>query len=251
MSKKDKANEKEKKTEGKNEIAFRSNGKRYTLGEEIFNAITHGLGSLLSCAGCVLLIIGGVIWGDVWSVVGGAIFGASLIILYTMSTLYHSITNAKAKEVFRKFDHDTIFFLIAGTYTPITLCAIKRVNIGLGWTLFGIVWAAAIVGIVLNSISVEKFKKFSAVCYIVMGWIVVIAIKPLIDYLGVIPLIFLFGGGVFYTGGMAFYAMKRKKWMHTVWHFCTIFGSVAHFFFVFLFVLPTEPLFDFVGKMPV
>lgn len=216
--------------------------KRYSIGEEIFNAITHGVGSMLSIAGCVLLIVSGALFGDVWSVVCGSIFGSSLIILYTMSTLYHSITNIKAKEIFRIFDHDTIFFLIAGTYTPITLCTICRDvgNPGLGWSLFGIVWLAAVVGIVLNSISIEKFKFFSQICYIAMGWIVIIAIKPLIDYLGFIPMIFLFGGGVFYTVGVIFYSLKKKKWMHSIWHIFTVFGSVLHFFFVLLYVMPVK-----------
>lgn len=216
--------------------------KQYSVGEEIFNGITHGVGSMLSIAGCVLLIVCGAVFGDVWSVVCGAIFGASLIILYTMSTLYHSITNEKAKEIFRIFDHDTIFFLIAGTYTPITLCTIRRDvgNAPLGWTLFGIVWAAAIVGIVLNSISIEKFKRFSQICYIAMGWIVIIAIKPLLDYLGFLPIVFLFGGGVFYTVGVIFYRLKKKKWMHSVWHIFTVCGSVMHFFFVILYIMPVN-----------
>lgn len=217
---------------------------RYTLGEEIFNAITHGVGGLLSIAACVLLVVFAVITGDVWSVVSGAVFGAALIMLYTMSTLYHSLTNVKGKALFRIFDHATIFFLIAGTYTPITLCTLRRINPGLGWTLFGVVWAAAVVGIVLNSISIERFKKFSAICYVAMGWIVVIAIKPILDDMGWIPMWFLFGGGFFYTVGMIFYALKKKKWFHSIWHIFTVAGSVLHFFFVLLYVLPVKPLVE-------
>lgn len=214
----------------------------YTVGEEIFNSVTHGVGGLLSIAACVLLVVFAVITGDVWSVVSGAIFGAALIVLYTMSTLYHSISHKKAKAVFRIFDHATIFFLIAGTYTPLTLCTLRRMNPLLGWALFGVVWAAAIVGIVLNSISIEKFKKFSAICYVAMGWIVIIAIKPLIDHLGWVPMWFLFGGGYFYTVGLVFYALKKKKWFHSIWHIFTVAGSVLHFFFVLLYVLPVKPL---------
>lgn len=217
--------------------------KRYTLGEEIFNSITHGIGGLLSIAGCVILIIFGVIYGDVWSVVSNAVFGASLIILYTSSTLYHSLTNIKAKAVFRILDHDTIFFLIAGTYTPITLSTIRRDSPGMGWTLFGIVWAAAIVGIVLNSISIEKYKLFSIIAYIAMGWIVIIAIKPMIDKMGFIPMLYLFGGGIAYTVGIIFYKMKNVKYMHAIWHIFTVIGSVLHFFFVLFYVSPVNPNF--------
>lgn len=216
---------------------------RYTLGEEIFNSITHGIGGLLSVAGCAILIVFGAIYGDVWSVVSNAVFGASLIILYTSSTLYHSLTNIKAKAVFRILDHDTIFFLIAGTYTPITLSTIRRDSPGMGWTLFGIVWAAAIVGIVLNSISIEKFKLFSIIAYVAMGWIVIIAIKPMIDTMGLIPMIYLFGGGIAYTVGIIFYKMKSVKYMHAIWHIFTVIGSVLHFFFVLLYVSPLKPSF--------
>lgn len=214
--------------------------KRYTLGEEIFNAITHGVGSLLSIAGCVILIIFGAISGDVWSVVGNAIFGGSLIILYSMSTLYHSITHEKAKAFFRIMDHNSIFFLIAGTYTPILLSTIRRVNSWLGWTLFGVVWGAAILGIVLNSISIERFKIFSNICYMAMGWIVIVAMRPLLQNLDLKSMWFLFGGGFFYTVGVIFYAMKKVKWMHSIWHLFTIAGSVLHFFFVLIYVTPVN-----------
>ena len=144
--------------------------KRYTLGEEIFSAVTHGVGSLLSIAGTAVIIVLAAIFNDAWAVVGCAIFGASLIILYSMSTLYHSITNPKAKAFFRIMDHNTIFFLIAGTYTPITISIMRG---AIGWVLFGIVWGAAIIGIVLNSIDLEKFRKPSVVCYIAMGWVII------------------------------------------------------------------------------
>ena len=141
--------------------------KRYTLGEEIFSSVTHGVGGLLSVAGTAVLIVFAAIYSDAWSVVGCAIFGASLIILYCMSTLYHAITHPKAKSFFRIMDHNTIFFLIAGTYTPITISILRG---AIGWVLFGIVWGAAVIGIVLNSIDLEKFRKPSVVCYIAMGW---------------------------------------------------------------------------------
>lgn len=204
--------------------------KRYTLGEEIFNAVSHGTGSLLSIGGTVVLIVFTAIYADAWAVVSSAIYGASLIILYTMSTLYHAITNEKAKKFFRIMDHNTIFFLIAGTYTPITLSILRS---SLGWTLFGIVWGAAIIGIVLNSIDLEKFRKPSVVCYVMMGWVVIFAIKPLLSAMPKISLIFLFLGGAFYTVGIIFYSIKKVKYFHSVWHLFTVAGSVFHYFSIF------------------
>lgn len=200
---------------------------RYTLGEEIFNSVSHGVGSVLAIGGTVVLIVVSAIFSDVWAVVSSAIYGASLIILYTMSTLYHAIANEKAKKFFRIMDHNTIFFLIAGTYTPITLAILRGT---LGWILFGIVWGAAIIGIVLNSIDLEKFSKPSVVCYIAMGWVVIFAIKPLIAQTSEFFLLFLILGGVFYTLGVIFYAIKKIKYFHSVWHLFTVVGSAFHFF---------------------
>lgn len=200
---------------------------RYTLGEEIFNSVSHGVGSVLAIGGTVVLIVVSAIFSDVWAVVSSAIYGASLIILYTMSTLYHAIANEKAKKFFRIMDHNTIFFLIAGTYTPITLAILRGT---LGWILFGVVWGAAIIGIVLNSIDLEKFSKPSVVCYIAMGWVVIFAIKPLIAQTSEFFLSFLILGGVFYTLGVIFYAIKKIKYFHSVWHLFTVVGSAFHFF---------------------
>ena len=208
--------------------------KRYTLGEEIFNSVSHGAGSLLSIAGTIILIIFSAIYANTWAVVSSCIYGASLIILYTMSTLYHAITNEKAKKFFRIMDHNTIFFLIAGTYTPLTLFCL---NGWLGWTLFGIVWGAAIIGIVLNSIDLERFRRPSVVCYILMGWVIILAIKPLMESIPQISLIFLLTGGVFYTVGVIFYAIKKIKYFHSIWHLFTIVGSIFHYFSILLAVM--------------
>lgn len=204
--------------------------KRYTLGEEIFNSVTHGVGSLLSIAGTVVLIVFSAINSDAFAVVSSAVYGASLIILYTMSTLYHSITNEKAKKFFRIMDHNTIFFLIAGTYTPYTLAVLRN---PLGWVLFGIVWGAAAIGIVLNSIDLEKFSKISVVCYIAMGWVIIIAVKPLMSSMPFISFALLVAGGIFYTIGVIFYAIKKVKYFHSVWHIFTVIGSALHYFSVF------------------
>lgn len=208
--------------------------KRYTLGEEIFNAVSHGAGGLLSIFGSVILIVLCVLNSDAWSVISSCVFGASLIILYTMSTLYHSITNEKAKKFFRIMDHNTIFFLIAGTYTPFTLVTLRG---KLGWILFGIVWISAIIGIILNSINLEKFRKPSVICYILMGWVIIIAIKPMLEELPKLSLVFLLLGGVFYTIGVIFYSLKKIKWFHSVWHLFTVAGSVLHYFSVFIALL--------------
>ena len=204
--------------------------KRYTLGEEIFNSVTHGVGSLLSIAGTVVLIVFSAINSDAFAVVSSAVYGASLIILYTMSTLYHSITNEKAKKFFRIMDHNTIFFLIAGTYTPYTLAVLRS---PLGWVLFGVVWGAAAIGIVLNSIDLEKFSKISVVCYIAMGWVIIIAVKPLMNSMPFISFALLVAGGVFYTIGVIFYAIKKVKYFNSVWHIFTVIGSALHYFSVF------------------
>lgn len=205
--------------------------RKYTLGEELFNAITHGIGALLSVAGCVVLLVRCHQLGDSVAAVSSAIYGATLIILYTMSTLYHAIANEKAKAVFRVFDHVTIYLLIAGTYTPYTLACLGG---ALGWTLFGIVWAAAIVGIVFSSISLRRFQKLSLICYIAMGWVILIAIKPLWQVIGTLPMVFLVIGGVLYTGGVLFYQMKESRYMHSIWHLFVIAGSIFQYFSILL-----------------
>lgn len=215
------------------EIQSQDLTKRYTLGEEIFNSVSHGAGDLLSIAGTAVLIVLAAIYSNAWGVVSSAIFGASLIILYTMSTLYHAITNPKAKKFFRIMDHDTIFFLIAGTYTPITLVPLRG---AFGWVLFGIVWGAAILGIVLNSIDLEKFRKPSVICYIAMGWVVIIAVKPMIEKVYPLSLWFILIGGLFYTVGVIFYVKKNKKYFHSIWHLFTIAGSVFHYFAVLMMI---------------
>ncbi len=201
--------------------------KRYSLGEEIFNSISHGTGGLLAIAGTVVLITLSAVYSDAWAVVSSCIYGASLIILYTMSTLYHAITHPKAKAFFRIMDHNTIFFLIAGTYTPYTLVTLRGT---VGWTLFGVVWGAAIIGIILNSIDLEKFKKISLVCYVLMGWVIIFAIKPMMSSMPSISLVFLLVGGIFYTVGIIFYVIKKIKYFHSIWHLFTVAGSVFHYF---------------------
>ncbi|MCR5184119.1 MAG: hemolysin III family protein [Opitutales bacterium] len=206
----------------------------YTVGEEIFNAVSHGIGVLLGIGGTAVLIVLSAIYSDAWGIVSASIYGASLIILYLMSTFYHAFTCRGAKKFFKIMDHNTIFLLIAGTYTPFTLVSL---NGPLGWTLFGIVWAMAIIGIVLNSIDLEKYKKISLVCYIVMGWAVIFAVKPVYEALSLTALVFLALGGVFYTVGIVFYVLKKVKWFHSIWHLFTVAGSVFQYFAVLLAIV--------------
>ncbi len=207
----------------------------YTLAEEICNVITHGIGALLAVAALVLMVITTARGNGMTGLVSATIFGSTMIILYTASTLYHAFTNPKVKALFRIFDHCTIFLLIAGTYTPMALVAIGGVQ---GWWLFGVIWAAAILGIVLNAINLERFKKISMVLYLTMGWAAVVTFPALKTALGTNGLIFLFGGGISYTVGVIFYALHKKfRFMHSIWHVFVLGGTVLHFFCILFYVI--------------
>lgn len=208
--------------------------RKYTLGEEIFSSVSHGVGACLSIAGTVVLLVFSVIYGNALAVVSSAIYGASLIILYTMSTLYHSFTNEKVKHFFQIMDHNTIFLLIAGTYTPITLYILGGV---IGWILFSVVWVASIIGITLNSINMEKAKIPSLICYIATGWVIIFAIKPLIAKVPFISALFLVLGGVIYTVGVVFYVIKKVKYFHPIWHIFTVLGSTFHYFSILIAII--------------
>ncbi|MBQ4517362.1 MAG: hemolysin III family protein [Clostridia bacterium] len=206
--------------------------------EELINSITHGLGALLSIGGTAVAIVWAALYGDAYSVVSAAIYGAMLIVLYVMSTLYHALTNKTAKKIFRIFDHCSIFLLIAGTYTPFTLCALRG---ALGWTIFGIIWGLTVLGIVFNAISLEKFKVFSMICYVVMGWLIIIAFKPLMHAIGFMPgTVLLLAGGVSYTVGIVFFALKNVPFMHSIWHLFVLLGSVLHYFSILFSALPLK-----------
>lgn len=205
------------------------------LKEELVNSITHGIGAVLAVAGTAIAIIWAALYGSVAAVVSASIYGAMLILLYTMSTLYHAFTHEKVKSIFRIFDHCSIFLLIAGTYTPFTLVTLKG---AFGWTIFGIIWGFALLGITLNAISIEKFKRFSMICYIVMGWLIIIAVKPMAAVVGFRAMLLLVLGGVAYTIGAVFYKMKHIPYMHGVWHLFVLAGSILHYFCILLYVLP-------------
>ena len=209
---------------------------KYTLSEELISAISHGIGVLLAIAGMVLCIVKAAMDGNTIGVVSSSLYGSFMIILYLMSTLYHSFKpTVKAKKVFRIFDHCSIFLLIFGTYLPYTLVTLKG---ALGWTLFGIVLGAAILGIVLNAVNLEKFKKLSMVCYLVMGWTIIGAIKQVYNNIDLNGLILLALGGVIYTIGAVIYGLGKKvKYMHSVWHIFVLLGTILQFFSIYLYVL--------------
>lgn len=208
--------------------------RKYTLGEEIFSSVSHGVGACLSIAGTVVLLVFSVIYGNALAVVSSSIYGASLIILYTMSTLYHSFTNERVKHFFQIMDHNTIFLLIAGTYTPITLYILGGVT---GWILFSVVWVASIIGITLNSINMEKAKIPSLICYIATGWVIIFAIKPLIAKVPLLSALFLVLGGIIYTVGVVFYVIKKVKYFHPIWHIFTVLGSAFHYFSILIAII--------------
>lgn len=196
----------------------------YTLGEEIFSSVSHGVSALFAVTALVLLLL--FCKKEPLQLVSVAIYGGAMILLYTVSTLYHALGINRAKKVFRVLDHCMIFILIAGTYTPITLVCIWGRT---GFTMFCVVWAAAIIGITLNSINLKKYAKFSMLCYLGMGWVVVFAMRNLITNLNSTGIWCLFIGGVFYTLGAVLYGVGKKiKYMHSIWHLFVLAGSVFH-----------------------
>ena len=210
----------------------------YTKGEEIFNMTSHIVGGALGIVATVLCIIFSTLHNNVYGIISTAIYGFSMILLYTMSSIYHGLRPNKAKRVFQVLDHCSIFLLIAGTYTPYCLVTLRGYNTNLGWTLFGVVWGMAAVGIVLNSIDIKKYKIFSMLCYLVMGWCILVKAPLLPKLLGLPGFILLLAGGVAYTIGAIFYGFgKKKKYIHSVFHMFILLGSILQFFSILLYVV--------------
>jgi hemolysin III len=203
--------------------------RKLTVREEVFNSVTHGIGVLLSIAALVLLVITAVGKGNTWHVVSFSIYGGTMVLLYLSSTLYHSFTKERIKNLFARFDHAAIFLLIAGTYTPFLLTALRGT---FGWVLFGIIWGVALVGVVIRSIYLTRFRKLMVAMYLVMGWMFVVAVGPMIKNLPQISIIFLFLGGIFYSVGVIFYVKRNIKYGHGIWHLFVLAGSIMHFFAV-------------------
>ena len=210
----------------------------YTKGEEIFNMVSHIVGGAFGIVATALCVIFAALHSNVYGVVSGAIYGTTMIILYTMSSIYHGLRPNKAKKVFQILDHCTIFLLIAGSYTPFALCTFREYNTALGWTLFGIIWAMAVLGIVLNAIDLKKYKKFSMICYLAMGWCIIIKFPLLIKLLGIPGTILLVLGGISYTIGAVLYGIgKKKKYIHSIFHLFIVLASVLQFFSIILYVM--------------
>jgi hemolysin III len=212
--------------------------KLYTLGEEVAHALTHGVGVVLAIAGLTVMVARATLYGNAWHIVGAAIFGATLVLMYAASTLYHSIPAEQlpnTKKVLRIIDHSTIYFLIAGSYTPFTLVTLHG---AWGWSLFGITWGLALVGVVFKIFATGKFEKLSLAIYLGMGWCIVLAIKPLVSTLDTGGLVLLLLGGLSYTGGVAFYVWEKLRYHHAIWHAFVLGGSVLQYFAVLFYVIP-------------
>ena len=209
--------------------------RRYSVAEEIAHAITHGVGLLLSIAALAILVVFASLRGNAWHIVSSSIYGTTLVLLYTASTFYHALPSPRAKGVFRILDHAAIYLLIAGTYTPFTLVNLRG---GWGWALFGVVWGLALFGIVLEAVAKQRVRILSLVLYLGLGWLVAVAVKPLLDSVAGGGLVLLLLGGLAYSGGVVFYSWHRLPYHHAVWHVFVMAGSACHFFAVLFYVIP-------------
>jgi hemolysin III len=209
----------------------------YTVAEEIANAVTHGVGVALAIAGLTLLVVFSTLRGNTGAIVGCTTFGITLVLLYTASTLYHSIPHPRAKSFLRIFDHSAIYLLIAGTYTPITLVNLRG---PVGWSLLAIVWSLAILGVVLGFLVKRRKGLVTSILSVIMGWIAIAAIKPLFAAMEAGGLVLILLGGIAYTGGIAFYGWRRLPYNHAVWHLFVLAGSAFHYFAVLFYVIPRD-----------
>ena len=211
----------------------------YTKGEEIFNMVSHIVAGTMGIVAIVLCSVIAGIKHNAYGVVSGVIYGITLIILYTSSSIYHGLKpTRKAKKVFQVIDHCTIFLLIAGTYTPFALCTLREYSPALGWSIFGIIWGIAIIGIILNAIDLKKYKVFSMICYLVMGWLIIVRLNVVIEGVGIPGFCLLLTGGIIYTIGAIFYGIgRKKKWMHSIFHIACIIGSLLQLLCILLYVM--------------
>ena len=211
----------------------------YTRGEEIFNMVSHIVGGGFGVIATILCVVIASIHNNVYGIISGIIYGITMILLYTMSSIYHGLKpNTTSKKVFQIIDHCTIFLLIAGSYTPFLLCTFRAYDATLGWSLFAVIWFAAILGVVLNSIDLERYKVFSMICYLAMGWCIVIKASILPVLLGIPGLVLLVSGGLAYTIGTIFYGFGRKvRYFHSIFHLFILLGSILQFLCIILYVM--------------
>ncbi|MCA9922720.1 MAG: hemolysin III family protein [Anaerolineales bacterium] len=210
---------------------------KFTIEEEIWNGITHGIGAGLSIAGLTVLVLLAAMNGDSWRVVSFSIYGSTLVLLYLASTLYHSIQIPKVKQILRRFDHAAIYLLIAGTYTPFLLVNLRG---RLGWTLLAVVWGIALVGIVFRTIFFGRFEVLATIGYVLMGWLIVVAFKEMLLVIPPGGIALIIAGGLTYTVGVIFYAWKKLPYNHAIWHLFVLGGSICHYFAMLFHVLPTS-----------
>jgi hemolysin III len=203
--------------------------------EETINALTHGLGALFSLAGFIVLVMRASLRGDAWHIVTCSIYGATLVLLFGSSTLYHSFRSRRLKHVFRIIDHAAIYLLIAGTYTPFALVKLRG---RWGWGLFGVIWGLALAGIVFQIFFVHRFRLLQTLIYLAMGWLALFAAKPLLASVPLPGLLWLLAGGLFYSLGAVFYLWKKLPFHHGIWHLFVLAGSVCHYFAILFYVLP-------------
>lgn len=211
----------------------------YDPKEEKLNVISHGIGLVLSVVALVLLVVYASLEGSAWHIVSFSIYGASLIVLYAASTFYHNSKTPKLRYRLNIFDHASIYVLIAGTYTPFTLVVLDG---WVGWTIFGVSWGLALTGVILKLFFIGKYDKISTIAYVLMGWLIVFAIKPLIQNFPIEGLLWLLGGGISYTVGAILYSFKKIKYNHFIFHIFVLLGSFCHFMAVFFYVLPIEKI---------
>lgn len=212
----------------------------YTRGEEIFNMVSHIVGGGFGVIALATCVIKAFLIGDAFRIVGAFIYGFSMVILYTMSSVYHGLIPPMAKKVMQVIDHCSVFILIAGTYTPITLVSLREAKPWLGWTIFGIVWGVSALGITLNAIDLKKYNIFSMICYLAIGWCIVLPGKTAIQLIPRNGFLFLLLGGIFYTVGAALYAIagnKVHRYMHSVFHIFVVLGSIAQYFAVIFYII--------------
>ena len=210
----------------------------YTRAEEITNMVTHIVGGAFAVAAIPLLVVFAALHGSAWAVVSGAVYGVTLLIMFTVSSVYHGLRRNRAKRVMRVIDHCDIYFLIAGTYTPILLCAVRPLNPAVAWTIFGVEWALAAVAVAFNAIDLKRYEKPAMVCYIGMGWCVVIFLNYAIEAMTVTGFVLLLCGGIAFTIGAALYGIGKKvRFMHSVFHVFVLIGCVLQFLSILLYVI--------------
>ena len=212
-----------------------SERRTWTLGEEIANSVTHGVGLAASIAGLIVLVVSAARSGDPWLITSRAVYATTLVLLYAASTLYHALATTRARNVMQRLDHSAIYLLIAGTYTPFALVSLRGTW---GWVLLVPIWVVAVLGVTLKSVFGPRWPVISTVLYLVMGWTAILAIKPLLTHVAPAGLIWLAAGGLAYTGGVVFYAWEKLRYSHALWHLFVLAGSACHFVAILRYVVP-------------